>query len=481
MADVAVTGITHDSRAVHTGDLYAALPGAQAHGAQFAADAAAAGAVAALTDGAGAVACAEAGLPALVVEAPRSVLGTVARWVYGAPGDDLLLIGVTGTNGKTTTAYLLESGLRAAGRRTGLIGTVETRIGDEALPSVRTTPEATDLQALFAVMRERGVDAVAMEVSSHALAMGRVDGTTFDVAVFTNFSQDHLDFHRDMDDYFAAKASLFTPERSRRAVVNLDDPHVATLARQPKVPTSTFSAAGDEAADWYVADAETEDDAGQRFRVAGPGGRVVPGGTRLPGSFNVANALAAVAALSEAGLDTAVVARGVADCQGVPGRMERVDGGQDFVAIVDYAHTPEAVATLLGALRPVTRGRLITVLGCGGDRDRGKRPLMGEMAARLGDVLVVTDDNPRSEDPARIRAAVVAGTREVPEERRAEVLDIGDRRDAIARAVRMARAGDTVVVAGKGHETGQEYADRTVSFDDREVVRQALAGVGAGS
>ena len=479
LADVEVTGITHDSRAVRPGDLYAALPGSQAHGAEFASAAASAGAVAALTDPAGAERCRAAGLAVLAVDLPRAVLGTAAAWVYGDPAADLLLIGVTGTNGKTTTAYLLEAGMRAAGRRTGLIGTIETRIGDEALPSARTTPEATDLQALFAVMRERGVDAVAMEVSSIALAMGRVDGTVFDLAAFTNFSQDHLDFHADMEDYFAAKASLFTPRRARRGVVDVDDAYGARLAREAGVPVTTVSPCGDPAADWRAGAVDPQPTGATGFHVSGPGGVEADALVRLPGRFNVDNALLAIAALATAGLDPAAAARGVADCTTVPGRMERVRCGQDFLAVVDYAHTPDAVATLLAALRPAPPARLIAVLGCGGDRDRSKRPLMGEVAARAADLLVVTDDNPRSEDPAGIRAAVVAGARGVPTGDRGEVVEVADRREAIAVAVRAARAGDTVVVAGKGHEQGQEYADRTLPFDDRAVLRDLLAGAGA--
>jgi UDP-N-acetylmuramoyl-L-alanyl-D-glutamate--2,6-diaminopimelate ligase len=460
--DVEVTGVTHDSRRIEPGDLYAALPGSRAHGAAFALEAVSRGARAVLTDPAGARLGTAAEVPVLVVADPRAVLGTVARLVYGAPADFLLLLGVTGTNGKTTTAYFLEAGLAAAGHRTGLVGTIETRVAGVAVPSVRTTPEATDLHALFAVMRERGVTAVAMEVSSHALALGRVDGTHFDVAAFTNLSPDHLDFHGDMASYYAAKASLFTPARSARGVVNVDDRHGARLAHEASVPVQTVSPSG-AAADWRLG--------GGRLR--GPAADV-PLAVRLPGTFNEANAAVAVATLAAAGVDPVHASAAVAATT-VPGRMEPVEAGQPFRVVVDYAHTPDAVATVLAALRPTTPGRLVVVLGCGGDRDPHKRPAMGEAAARGADVVVVTDDNPRSEDPAAIRAAVLAGAGRGA----AAVVEIGDRRAAIAEALRRAGPADTVLVAGKGHETGQEAGGVLTPFDDRVVVAETLAAVRA--
>jgi UDP-N-acetylmuramoyl-L-alanyl-D-glutamate--2,6-diaminopimelate ligase len=476
--DGGIRGVTHDSRAVRPGDLYAALPGEHAHGATFAEQAAGQGAVAVLTDPAGASRAVAAGLPVLVVDDPRAVLGEVARWVYGAPGDQLLLIGVTGTNGKTTTTYLVESGLRAAGYRTGLVGTVQTLVAGEAVPSVRTTPEASDLHGLLALMRERGVDAVVMEVSSHALALRRVDGLCFDAAVFTNLSQDHLDFHRDMADYFAAKARLFTPQHAKRAVLNVDDRHGRQLAAETELPRTTFSAAGEQTADYWASDVATGSQ-GSTFRVHAPDERVVSAGTTLLGQFNAANALAAVAALVTAGVELDVAAAGVAGLGRVPGRLDRVEAGQPFLALVDYAHTPEAVHSLLAALRPLTSGRVAVVLGCGGDRDRGKRPLMGAAAVRGADLAVFTSDNPRSEDPDAILAEMMAGAREVPVHERAEVLVEANRRSAIATAVARCRPGDTLVVAGKGHEQGQEYADRVLPFDDRAVLRAALLGAGS--
>jgi UDP-N-acetylmuramoyl-L-alanyl-D-glutamate--2,6-diaminopimelate ligase len=468
---VTVTGITHDSREVRPGDLYVAVPGARAHGAQFAPDVASAGAAAVLTDADGAARAASAGLPLLAVEDPRRVMGPLASWLYGEPARGLTMIGVTGTNGKTTTAYLVEAGLRAAGRRPGLIGTIETRIDGEAVPSTRTTPEATDLQALLAVMRERGVDGVAMEVSSHALAYGRVSGTTFDVAVFTNLSEDHLDYHRDLDDYFAAKARLFASGAARRGVVDVDDEHGRKLAGLADVPVVTVSPDGDPGADWWAEDVEVRS-GGSGFVLRARDGRQVRGSTRLPGAFNVDNAVLAVVALAEAGVDPQTAADGVASCPGVPGRMERVDAGQDFLALVDYAHSPDALERLLVTCRELAGdARVLVVVGCGGDRDPYKRPVMGEIAARAADVAVLTDDNPRSEDPLAILAAMRRGAAEVPD---ATVEVVPDRRAAIVRAVEQAGAGDVVVVAGKGHEQGQEVAGVLQPFDDRVVLRAAV-------
>jgi UDP-N-acetylmuramoyl-L-alanyl-D-glutamate--2,6-diaminopimelate ligase len=474
-SEAVVTGITHDSGAVLPGDVYAALAGARTHGARFATVARDGGAVACVTDAAGGDAARAAGLATYVVEDPRRVLGPLAAWIYGEPARALTTIGVTGTNGKTTTAYLLEAGWRSVGRATGLIGTIETRIGDETVPSVRTTPESTDLQALFAVMRERGVEAVAMEVSSHALALGRVDGTTFDVVVFTNLSQDHLDFHPDLESYFQAKASLFTPERARIAVVDIDDAYGARLARlaaDAGLIVVTVSPGGNASADWRVEDLVCAP-AGSTFRLLGPEGVSVSGGTQLAGAFNVDNAALAVVALVAAGADMVAAAAGVQGCAGVPGRMERIDAGSRFLALVDYAHSPDSLERLLvtarGLLEPA--GRLIVVVGAGGDRDPYKRSIMGAIAARDADIVVLTSDNPRSEDPLEILVAMRGGAESVPG---ATVEIQPDRRAAIEAAVRVARPGDVVVVAGKGHEQGQEISGVIHPFDDRVVLREAI-------
>jgi UDP-N-acetylmuramoyl-L-alanyl-D-glutamate--2,6-diaminopimelate ligase len=470
-----VTGVTLDSRAVTPGDLYVALPGTRVHGAAFCADAVAAGAVAVLTDPDGRARAAATGVPVFVLADPRGKLGEISCWVYGNPSSRLRLIGVTGTSGKTTSTYLLESGLRVAGHQTGLIGGVETRIGRDQLPSTLTTPEAPDLQALFAVMLERGVTAAAMEVSSHSLALGRVAGTSFDVALFTNLSQDHLDFHADLEDYFRAKASLFMPPVI--GVVNIDDKYGRRLASSALVPITTFSAAGQPEADWRAVDVRSGAD-GSTFRVIGPGGVEADVSVGLAGVFNVANALGAVVALVEAGVRLEDAVAGLAACPGVPGRLERVPAsGLDITAFVDYSHKPGAVEAVLRSLRPVTRGSLIIVLGCGGDRDRAKRPMMGAAAASLADVAILTSDNPRSEDPLAILAAMLDGVLSVPQPERARVIVEPDRAAAIAQAVGLAAPGDVIVVAGKGHETGQYVAGTVLPFDDRQVTASALERV----
>ncbi|WP_238156977.1 UDP-N-acetylmuramoyl-L-alanyl-D-glutamate--2,6-diaminopimelate ligase [Kribbella sp. VKM Ac-2571] len=462
-----VTGVSLDSRSILPGDLYAALPGAVTHGAEFVAKAQQAGAVAVLTDPAGADRAAATGLPVLVADRPRSVLGAIASRIYGEPTSALRLLGVTGTNGKTTTSFLLDSVLRGLGP-TALIGTIQTRIGDEVVKSVRTTPEATDLQALFAVMRERAVAWCSMEVSSHALALGRVDGARFAVAGFLNLTQDHLDFHKTFEDYFQAKASLFTPERCDVAVVTIDDEYGRRLAAQTVVPLVTVSAKGD--ADWTVANRHRSEHGTTVLDIRGPN-ETLTVEIALPGDFNVANALLATAMLRQVDVPAEAIAAGLRTAA-VPGRMETFTRADGLAVIVDYAHTPDAVGLALRAARTATKGRLFAVVGCGGDRDPGKRPAMGAEAARAADVVIVTDDNPRSEDPAAIRAAALAGAREaVPG---ADLHEIGDRRQAIASAIELAGPGDTVVVLGKGHETGQDVGGVIHPFDDRETVRELL-------
>jgi UDP-N-acetylmuramoyl-L-alanyl-D-glutamate--2,6-diaminopimelate ligase len=489
-----LSGLTLDSRSVKPGDLYVALPGARVHGAAFCADAVAAGAVAVLTDPEGRAQATASGLPVFVLADPRARLGEIACWVYGNPSSRLRLIGVTGTSGKTTSTYLLESGLRMAGHLTGLVGGVELRIGPERLASSLTTPEAPDLQALFAVMVERGVTAAAMEVSSHSLSLGRVAGTSFDVAVFTNLSPDHLDFHADLEDYFRAKASLFMPPEpsggglegaSPRVstgigVVNIDDKYGRKLAASALIPVTTFSASGADEADWRAADVRSGAD-GSTFRLIGPGGVEADVSLGLAGVFNVANAVGALAALVEAGIRLEDAVAGVAACPGVPGRLERVPApGLDLTAFVDYSHKPGAVEAVLRSLRPVTQGNLIIVLGCGGDRDRGKRPMMGAAAASLADVAILTSDNPRSEDPLAILAAMLDGVLSVPQTERARVIIEPDRAAAIAQAVALASPGDVVLVAGKGHETGQYVAGSVLPFDDRQVTGDALERLAKG-
>ncbi|MDQ3761851.1 MAG: UDP-N-acetylmuramoyl-L-alanyl-D-glutamate--2,6-diaminopimelate ligase [Actinomycetota bacterium] len=467
-----VRGITLRAQRVVPGDLFAALPSltpGRPHGADFAGIALAAGAVAVLTDPAGAhrPTLAGASVPVLVHSDPRSVLGILSAHIYGDPSTRLAVLGITGTAGKTTTAHLLEAGLRAAGAATGLLGTVQGRIGKTLLPSTFTTAEAPDLQALLALMAECGVTHVPIEVSSHALVLGRVTGTTFAVGAFTNLSQDHLDFHADLEDYFAAKAMLFDG-RANAEVVCIDDVWGRRLVTGE---TTTVSLGGH--ATWQAADLTANPSGSQTFRALGPDGfdqHVLVG---LPGAFNVVNALLALAVGHAAGADPRLVLRGIATAE-VPGRMQRVDRGQDFLALVDYAHKPAAVAALLDAVRAQVPGRVLVVLGCGGDRDKAKRPLMGAEAARRADLLVVTDDNPRTEDPAGIRASILAGARGVAA---TSVVEIGDRAEAIAYAVTRARPGDALVVAGKGHETGQEVHGVKHPFVDAYVLADLLDGV----
>ncbi|MFC9790003.1 UDP-N-acetylmuramoyl-L-alanyl-D-glutamate--2,6-diaminopimelate ligase [Rhodococcus sp. NPDC127528] len=472
-----VTGVELRAQGIEPGDLFAALPGARAHGAEFAGTAVERGATAVLTDEAGVAVLEAARIPGpvgvLVHPNPRAVLGTVSATIYGHPSERLQVVGITGTSGKTTTSYLVEAGLTAAGRRAGLVGTIETRIDGRRVPSALTTPEAPQLHALFAAMLERGIDTVVMEVSSHALALGRVDGTHFAIGAFTNLSQDHLDFHTDLDDYFAAKARLFAPNstvHADRAVVCVDDEWGRRMAEVAELAT-TVSTTGP--ADWTAAEIEATDDGSQQFVATAPDGSARRVGLRLPGRYNVANALLALATLQACGVDLDRAVDGIGSVD-VPGRVQRVERGQDFLAVVDYAHKPAALEAVIATLRGQTKGRIAVVVGAGGDRDQGKRPMMGEVSARGADLVVVTDDNPRTEDPATIRASVRAGALGVPADERAEVREFADRAAAIADAVRWAATGDVVLVAGKGHEIGQEINGVKYPFDDREVLAAAI-------
>ncbi|ACV80222.1 UDP-N-acetylmuramyl-tripeptide synthetase [Nakamurella multipartita DSM 44233] len=483
-----LTGITLRAQDVRPHDLFAALPGSRAHGAGYAGQALERGAAAVLTDRAGAELLAGTDLGSvalLVVERPREHLGAIARQLYGDPSRRLAVVGVTGTSGKTTTCYLLEAALAADGSRSAVIGTVQTRIDGQITPSALTTPEAPDLQALLAVMVERGVGAVAMEVSSHALSLGRVSGTRFAVGAFTNLSQDHLDFHHDMEDYFRAKAMLFDG-RAGAHVIDVDTEYGARLAAEHPEALTVSDRPG--AADWSVEMVTLAANGVQHVVLSGPGKRQVTLDLAIPGAFNVGNAAVALACVDALGRDVQQAADALATVV-VPGRMERVDAGQDFLAVVDYAHKPGAVAAVLDAIGQGLAGPLIVVLGAGGDRDTGKRPMMGAESAARADVLIVTDDNPRSERPADIRAQVLAGAAPVADRRPCQVLEIGDRRAAIRRAVQLAGTGGAVVIAGKGHEQGQEIDGVVHPFSDRDELRAALvalvepagrAGVGPG-
>ncbi|OMC39770.1 UDP-N-acetylmuramoyl-L-alanyl-D-glutamate--2,6-diaminopimelate ligase [Mycobacterium sp. GA-1841] len=475
--DLRVTGVTLRGQDARPGDLFAALPGSAVHGARYAADAVAAGAVAVLTDQAGAVDLGGLDVPILLHPDPRSVLGEVAAEVYGRPSERLTVIGVTGTSGKTTTTYLVEAGLRAAGRVAGLIGTVGVRIDGRDVPSSLTTPEAPDLQALLAVMVEGGVDTVVMEVSSHALTLGRVDGIAFALGGFTNLSRDHLDFHPTMADYFEAKARLFDPRshnHAAAAVVCVDDEAGAAMAHRA-AKAVTVSAAG-RPADWQVRDVTAVGVGAQEFSLVDPTGASHRMRIGLTGGYNVANAALAIALLHGVGVLPERAAAGLATAS-VPGRLQPIDRGQPFLALVDYAHKPGALQAVLETLRGPGR-RIAVVFGAGGNRDTGKRGPMGRVAAELADLVVVTDDNPRDEDPALIRAAIVAGAVDAPSG--AEVVEVADRRAAIEHAVAWAGSGDIVLIAGKGHESGQTAGGQTRPFDDRDELAAALDALETG-
>ncbi|ALC06344.1 UDP-N-acetylmuramoyl-L-alanyl-D-glutamate-2,6-diaminopimelate ligase [Corynebacterium deserti GIMN1.010] len=484
--DVNIGAIGLDSSTIATeAAVFAAVPGTRVHGATYAGRDNAAHAVAILTDSEGAQLLRDAGeqRPVLEVADLRAVLGVASSSIYGDPSKDFVLIGVTGTSGKTTTSYLLEKGLMAAGHKVGLIGTTGTRIDGEAVATKLTTPEAPTLQALFSRMREHGVSHVVMEVSSHALSLGRVAGAHFDVAAFTNLSQDHLDFHPTMEEYFDAKALFFradSPLAAARQVVCIDDSWGHRMA-EVAGNGQTVSTHGEDA-DYRASHVNVAESGAQTFTITSPSGESVNVDLALPGAFNVANATLAYAAAARAAepgpvkFDGAAFARGMSEVA-VPGRMERIDVGQDFLAVVDYAHKPAAVAAVLDTLRTQIDGRLGVVIGAGGDRDATKRGPMGQLSAQRADLVIITDDNPRSEDPATIRQAVTAGAHQGAKEadHEVDVREIGDRAEAIRTLVEWAQPGDGIVVAGKGHEVGQLVAGVTHHFDDREQVREALS------
>lgn len=464
--DADVSGITHDSRQVQAGDLFVAIPGLNQHGIEFLDQALTNGAVAVASDAQGVEVASGLGLPTLLLEDARSDMALAAAAVYGHPQRQLSIVGVTGTNGKTTVTHIVKSFLQDAGRRVGMIGTLGSYIDDEVIPSTRTTPESTDLFALFAVMLEQNVDTVVMEVSSHALELGRVDHVIFDVAVFTNLTQDHLDFHGDMQSYFDAKYKLFTPERCRSAIVCVDDVWGRTLAAQLAVPTQTVSLSS--AANWLVTDSASG--AGKTtFTISHNGQAMAQCSINMLGDFNVANAVEAIVVCQELGLDFDALLESAQKIRPVPGRLQVVPVATDHFVVVDYAHTPDAVEKVLTQLRAQSPKRIITVIGCGGDRDALKRPHMGRIAGELSDIVIVTDDNPRSEVPAVIRSEVLAGVAGTA------ALEIADRREAIREALTLAEPGDIIAVLGKGHESGQEVNGIVHPFNDAEVIREEAA------
>jgi UDP-N-acetylmuramoyl-L-alanyl-D-glutamate--2,6-diaminopimelate ligase len=458
---VQVTALAYDNRRVEPGSVFFCVRGFTRDGHDFAADAVGRGAVALVVDHPLGL-----GVPEILVGDVRAAMAPAAARLHGDPTATLRTIGVTGTNGKTTTTYLVRALLEAAGEPTGLLGTVTSVIGGVEHEVARTTPEAIDLQATFAAMREAGDSHCVIEVSSHALELGRADAIHWAAAIFTNLTQDHLDFHPTMEQYFTAKCRLFRAGRPQVAVVNIDDPYGARLAASLAGETSQLITIGIDSTD---ADLRATD-----IESAFGGSTFVAGGLELrsplPGRFNVMNVLGAVAAVRALGVDDATIVAALPEAGRVPGRFEPVDEGQDFAVLVDYAHTPDSLENVLAAARPLTAGRLVCVFGCGGDRDRGKRPLMGAIAARLADHTIVTSDNPRSEEPAAIVDEILAGIDD-----RSTTEAIVDRHAAIERAVALAGAGDVVVIAGKGHEQGQEFEDgRKLPFDDVSVAREAL-------
>ncbi|MBS1675728.1 MAG: UDP-N-acetylmuramoyl-L-alanyl-D-glutamate--2,6-diaminopimelate ligase [Actinobacteria bacterium] len=466
-AETAFTGVALATDHVRAGDLFLGIPGANAHGARFTAKAVEAGATAVLTDAAGAALVPE-GVPTLVVDSPRLAAGPASAFLYRDPAASMTSIGITGTQGKTTTAFYVAA---AAGMQaSGTIGSIGTTVGDDFFPPVLTTPEAPELQALFAVMREQHLGTVAVEASSHALTLGRVDGFAFDAGIFLNLGHDHRDFHPTQADYFAAKALLLTPEHAKVGIVDIDSHWGRVLAAQATVPVRTTSASGSEAADWVALDVDLRAH-GSSFVIRSPHGERVAFSTQLTGAFNVNNILAAVAALVESGRDLGDLAPGIAALPSVEGRLQRFDFGQPFTAIVDSAHKPEAINAALRAIRTTTpEGRLIAVLGANGHRDVAKRRMMGRFAAMFADVLVITDDNPYDDDPAEIRASLIDGARSSV----VEITEIADRREAMAAAVRMARPEDTVVILGKGHERYHALAGGEIAWYDPDVLREVI-------
>ncbi len=465
--DLEITGVTNKDSEVIPGDLFLAMPGAKVHGASFAESALQKGAVAVLTDAQGASMVTSA--PVLIVADVRSSGALIASALYKDPTRDLNSIGITGTNGKTTVTTLLYQIFQAAGRESGLIGTVDTRIGSDILPSTRTTPEAADLQALSAAMRERHMRHLVMEVSSHSISLKRIKGSHFAIVGFTNLSQDHLDFHGDMKSYFEAKASLFTFEYADCAYINIDSDYGKALSSKCDIPVVTISRL-DKGATWYFSDLHSSL-TGTRISIRGAEGILIESTTKLFGAYNLDNLLMAVAIAHASGVDPVELATIIPTLTGAPGRLEPIFIGQDFTALVDYAHSPDAVANVLAAARDFTTGKVIAVLGCGGDRDKSKRPLMGSALLQGSDIAIFTSDNPRSENPTQILGDMTDGLT-LSEDSRV----ISDRYEAISYAVSQAAAGDTVLILGKGHESGQEVNGVVTPFDDRLQLARAIEG-----
>jgi UDP-N-acetylmuramoyl-L-alanyl-D-glutamate--2,6-diaminopimelate ligase len=462
LKNILITGVSQSSENIEEGDIFIALPGDKTHGARFAADAIKNGARAVLTDSAGAELI--TGIPVLITSNPRRSAGILSAWFHSEPMRDLYSVGITGTNGKTTVTTILHQIMSLAGRESGLIGTIETRIGSEVLISKRTTPESSELQSLAAVMRERHMRNLIMEVSSHAIALDRVRGSHFAVVGFTNLSQDHLDFHETMDKYFEAKAALFTFEYADLAIINIDDSYGRKLQEKTELPVITLSRTNTQA-NWHYGDISSEY-YGAQIAIRGSGGILIEGKVNLHGGYNYDNLLMAVAIAVESGIDPIDIASSLPKLRGASGRLEAVALGQKFAAFVDYAHSPDAVARVLETARELSKGRVIGVLGCGGDRDRSKRSAMGRALDVGSDVAIFTSDNPRSESAEEILKEMTVGIES------ASV--ISDRAQAIRSAVNEAGDGDVVIILGKGHETGQDIAGVVHSFDDRIELAKAI-------
>ena len=467
LPDLDIRSLSYDSRQVQPGALFIALRGLKTSGAEFAADALARGAVAVVAD----QPAPPNGVPWVEVTDARAAMARLADEFYAHPSRAMSVVGITGTNGKTTTAYLLRSVFEAAGKKCGLLGTVTYSIGDSELPASRTTPEAPDVQRMFSQMVDAGCAACVMEVSSHALALRRVDETRFRAAVFTNLTRDHLDFHADMESYFSAKKRLFDMlPAGARAVINLDDPRGEVLRKTSSHPiTYAITKAADVTPGPLSLTVH-----GLDFDVRTPAGPVHVA-SRLVGRPNVSNILATVATAVALDVPAPAIEKGLTALRGVPGRFEIVSSGDaDVVVVIDYAHTDDALRNLLETARPLAPRRMITVFGCGGDRDRTKRPLMGAVAARLSDMVVITSDNPRSEDPARIIDEIKRGVPPASDRHDVSIVTIVDRKEAIEFAVRKAEPGDLVLLVGKGHEKYQEIGGRVLPFDEAEIARAAL-------
>ncbi len=462
---IAITGVTSSSSDVEPGDLFCAFAGEKVHGASFAHDAIKSGAVAILTDVEGAKKI--KGVPVLVVSNARKSAAILTAWFYGEPMRDLFSIGITGTNGKTTVSTICHQIFQGAGQETGLIGTVETRIGNEVLSSTRTTPEAAELQALVATMRERHCRNLVMEVSSHAITLERIRGSYFAAVGFTNLSQDHLDFHGTMENYFAAKSKLFTYEYADQAFINIDDSYGQILATKTELPVQSISRFNENAT-WHYTRIE-EGIAYSDISIRGVGGILIDSRTTLRGGYNFDNLLMAVAICVESGIDPMDIQTLIPHLVGAVGRLEPVNLGQNFTALVDYAHSPDAVARVLAAAREMTDKRVIGVLGCGGDRDASKRTMMGQELSLRSDIAIFTSDNPRSENPQTILEHMTSGLKISKPS-----AIVQDRTEAIELAVNLAQPGDVVIVLGKGHERGQEIAGVVHPFDDRLVLAHAI-------